>query len=61
MAKKLSPRARRRRRGRRIINTLLIVLIIALIGAIAAVMAGTKILNTVNRADLKMFRRSLPT
>ena len=53
MAKKLSPRARRRRRGRRIVNTLLIVLIIALIGAIAAVMAGTKILNTVNRADLK--------
>ncbi len=53
MAKKLSPRARRRRRGRRIVNTLLIVLIVALIGAIAAVMAGTKILNTVNRADLK--------
>lgn len=54
MAKKKSnPWTRRRRRGRRIVNTLLIVLIIVLIGAIAAVMAGTKILNTVNRADLK--------
>lgn len=53
MAKKvLNPGARRRRRGRRIVNTLLIVLIVVLIGAIGAVMAGTKILNTVNRTEL---------
>ncbi len=53
MAKKvLSPRARRRRRGRRVINTILIVLILVLIAAIGAVMAGTKLLNTVNRAEL---------
>ncbi len=53
MAKKVANRRTRwRRRGRSLVNTLLIALIIVLIGAIAAVMAGTKILNTVNRTEL---------
>ena len=61
MAKKLSPRARRRRRGRRIVNTLLIVLIIALIGAIAAVTGRYKDSEYRESCRFKEFRRSLPT